>query len=314
VHVGEQPSPVAGLPCSDGEPRCPADQICDVTAPAGPTCILPGQADASFADPDADLGRDAPPGTPDASPSGLVNDHPAGAIDVGVGGDFVFDTSDGATNDVPAPCSGSGGLDVFYTMTLPEDEVVYIDTLGTEFDAVLMIYEGDCTPLGEAQECLDDPCPDGQAQGAWDFAAGTYCLIIDQGGPAETNTHGELHIKRTGHTGIALPDTAGTIDGDTCGETDDNNPPCGCMPSPDIHYFFTLCPGDSSKVDAFVCGDSAYDAVMEIQDLEGNTIDCNDDSTCGDSSVGGNVNGPGFYWIIMDGCSGCGLFTMTYSF
>jgi hypothetical protein len=305
------PSPVAGLPCSDGEPRCPSGQTCDVAAPGGPTCLAPGQSDAPPGTPDAD--DDPPDASVDAGGGGLVNDHPAGAIDVGDGGDFVFDTADGVTDDVPTPCSGNG-LDVFYTIVIPDDEVVYVDTFGTDFDAVLMIYEGDCTPLGAQIACEDDPCDDGQAQGAWNLTAGRHCIIVDQGGAGQTGTHGELHVRRTGHAGIPFPDTAGTVDGDTCDADDDSTAPCGCTPQPDIHYFFTLCPEVQSKIDAFVCDASDYDAVMEIRDIDDNTIDCNDDSTCGDSSVGGNVVGPGLWWVIMDGCGGCGTYTMTYSY
>ena len=39
------PSPVAELPCSDSEPRCPGGQFCDVNDPRGPTCQLEGVAE-----------------------------------------------------------------------------------------------------------------------------------------------------------------------------------------------------------------------------------------------------------------------------
>lgn len=316
------PSPAAGLPCSDGEPRCPSGQTCNENAPGGPTCELPGTIgadagaggpDAPLGTPDAPAGPDAPFGTPDAPTSaGPVNDQPGGAIDVGAGGDFVFDTT-GAHDDFTGSCTGGGGLDLFYTLTISAEEVVYIDMFGTDFDGVLDIRHGDCTPIGGDIDCHDDTCSNGQPQGAWDLTPGTYCLIADQGG-VETETHGELHVRRTGHAGTELPATSGQVTGDTCDGDGGYDPPCGCSAAPELWYYLTLCPGVSTTIHADVCTTSMYDAVEDILDIDGDSLDCSDDSSCGDSSVSADVSAPGLYWIVQDGCGACGAFTMNFGY
>jgi hypothetical protein len=310
------PSPAAGLPCSDGEPRCPSGQTCNDNAPGGPTCELPGTigADGPPGGPDAAFGTpDAPVGTPDApATAGPINDEPGGAIDVGAGGDFVLDTT-GAHDDFAGACTGTGGLDLFYTLTISDEEVVYIDMIGTDFDGVLAIRHGDCTPIGTGVDCQDDPCSNGQPLGAWDLTPGTYCLIVDQGG-VETETHGELHVRRTGHAGIAFPDTAGQVAGDTCDGTSGYDPACGCSAAPELWYFLTVCPGVSTTIHADVCTTSMYDAVEDILDIDGDSLACDDDSPCGDASVSAGVDTPGLYWVIQDGCSACGAYTMNYSY
>jgi hypothetical protein len=314
------PSPAAGLPCSDGEPRCPAGQVCNEAAAGGPTCELPGGGPDGAPGPDGEIADapinrpDAPFGTPDAmTGGGPVNDTPGGAIDVGAGGDFGFDTT-GAHDDFAGSCTGAGGLDLFYTIDIASEEVVYIDMFGTDFDGVLVIRDGDCTPIGTGVDCLDDPCSNGLPQGAWDLGPGTYCLIVDQGGGAETETHGELHVRRTGQPGTPFPDTAGTVADTTCGAADTNTAECGCNPSPDLWYFLTICPGVATTIHADVCTTSTYDAVEEIRDIDLTSLACSDDSACGDSSVDAAVDTPGLYWVVQDACNGCGQFTMNYSY
>ena len=323
------PAPATGLPCT-AELECPAGQRCDLTAPAGPTCLpfgglvpdAPAAADGppvidAPGAPDAPRVPDAPPGTPDAFIPVVANDVPAGAVDVSGGGTFMWDVGLLA-NDFPATCTGGGGSDLFFRISINQPEVIYLDTLGSAYDSVIIIKPGECTETSTPTACVDDSCNGPNAQGAWNLAAGVHCIVVDAKGSAATGT-GQLTVVRGGHAGAELTGGAGTVTGNTCNGNDDNMPAQSCATCPaaqDDHWFFTVCPGQMFNADADTCTAPAYDSVLQIRSATGTSLTCEDGDQCGSGSenVSVAISQPGMYWIVVDGCGGCGTYTLTYNF
>ncbi len=256
------------------------------------------------------------------------NDLPAGAIDISAGGTFSVDLS-AAHDDNWAPtmlpqfdCGDQGGRDVFYTFTLPAEEAVYYDTLGSNFDTVIRVYAGACTALGTLEACADDACGTTRSQGVLDLAAGTYCLVVDQFSNTTTAGAATLVFARGGRAGTALPSASGSVTGTTTGKTDLSVASCEANThQPDVGYFFPSCPG-TTTVSANTCTGTAFDTIIYMRSGAATSADvaCADDNAgCGDglqSKFTTTVSGANLQWIIVDGfgMTGNGPFTLAYSY
>ena len=260
-----------------------------------------------------------------ADPTCPINDAPAGAIDISAGGTWTADlTTSHDDNFEPSTvfdCGGMGGRDVFYTFTLPAEEVVYWDTFGSNFDSVVRVYAGTCSALGAAQTCSDDACATTRSQGAIDLAAGTYCLVADQFSSSTTNGSLSLTFRRGGRRGVALPSTSGTVTGTTTGSA--NLSQASCEPNsnqPDVGHFFTTCSG-THTVSADTCAGTPFDSILYVRTGTATSADlvCSDDETgCGtfDARItAAPLTGPNLNWIIVDGfgMTGNGNYSLTYS-
>lgn len=275
------PAPAAGGPCSPAL-VCPSGQLCDVSAPSGPTCVeMVGDSNAG----------------------------PPGAIDVSDGGRFPFDAS-GASDDFEAPCAAGSGPDVFFRISLPEAEVVYLDAIGSSGDVAIAVQQGSCTAIGAAEACAAHTCGT-DAQGAWRLPAGEHCIVVDHAGVPPGP--GQLTVVRTRHDGDPLTGRSGTVTGDTCADDNSNHARCGCEPAKDHHFFFTVCPGPATA-HLETCGGASWDTVLQLRDAADESLACNDDSCMAQSSVTGDLTGPGLFWAIVDGCDECGAYTMRYSY
>jgi len=305
-----------GSPCTEGP--CPADLVC---SPATQTCELVAV--------DAASSRDTPVPidgvTPLAPPP---NDTAGGAIDISAGGTFTADLT-GAHDDAPNNgCGGQGGLDVFYTITLAANEVVYFDTFGSSFATDLRIYPGKaCTSLANNPVCNDAACSGAQSQLALQLPSGTSCIVVDQKAD-EASTALTLTVKRGGRTGSRLGSGIQTNTGDSCANgTNATSAPSTCVSgddnsSKDLAYYFTVCPSTTAHLDATTCADSTqthFDTVVYFRQAGGASLACeDDDSTClprterpdqGDGSILQSVaaTGPGLFWLTVDGYDGqCG--------
>ena len=305
-----------GSPCSEGP--CPAGLVC---SPASQTCELVA-VDAAV-----NVAIDAPiDGV--ASPVGPPNDTAGGAIDISGGGTFTA-SLDGAHDDAPNNgCGGQGGLDVFYTITLGANEVVYFDTFGSSFATVLRIYPGkSCANLANQLLCNEAACSGAQSQLATQLPSGTSCVVVDQKAD-EATTALTLHVKRGGRAGSRLGTGAQTLTGDSCANgTNATAAPGTCVSgddntAKDLAYFFTVCPATTMHLDATTCADPTqthFDTVMYLGQAGGASLACeDDDSTCGprterpdkgDGSILRAVatTGPGLFWLTVDGYNGqCG--------
>jgi hypothetical protein len=313
-----------GQPCTVGVGACAVDgmKICDNTQ-TGTTC------DATAGLPSAELcGNNIDENCDGADATCPANDVATGAIDISAGGTFTVDLTTAHDDNFAATtpqldCGGMGGRDAFYQFTLPAEEVVYWDTLGSNFDSVVRVYSGACTAIGATpQACSDDQCSTTRSQGAMDLAAGTYCLVVDQFSSSTTNGAATLTFLRGGRKGIALPAASGTVTGTTTGGS--NLSVASCEPQtnqPDVGHFTTTCSG-SHTINASTCTGTAFDTILVVRTGSAMSTDikCSDDvQSCGNNLqskiVGATVSGPNLQWIIVDGFgqTGNGNYSLTYS-
>jgi hypothetical protein len=300
------PDPGVGAPCGPNM-ECPSGQVCDVKAPGGPTCVI----SPSTPDPDAGIEPDASTTGPDAAPQPVTADTAANAVDVGAGGSFMWTPGDLA-DDYTSSCSTGAGVDVFFKISLAVPEVIYLDTFGSSSDTSISVRAGDCTPIGAAEQCVDDSCGMTQSQGAWNLPAGDHCIIVDQVGAG--GAMGRLQVTRGTRGGDPLVGAAGTVSGDTCMDDNSNSASCGDEPAEDHHYFVAVCPGmHPLRIDT--CGKATWDTVLQIRSTgSGSTnLECEDDDCDVQTDITETLNGPGLFWAIIDGYDDCGPYMMAFS-
>jgi hypothetical protein len=258
-----------------------------------------------------------------------ANDLPAGAIDISAGGMFTVDLSAAHDDNFAAStptldCGHMGGRDVFYTFTLPSEEVVYYDSFGSNFDTVIRVFAGACTSIGATLACADDACSSTQSQGAVDLAAGTYCLVLDQFDNTTINGAATLSFKRGGRPGIEIGPGSGSFTGSTTGKTDLSVASCEANThQPDVGHFFLSCPAVTTTIGANTCTGTSFDTIIYGKSGLATSADlvCSDDETgCGASGfqskfTGWTVSGPNLQWIIVDGfgLTGNGTYKLTYT-
>jgi hypothetical protein len=309
------PAPQPGGACAE-DGRCPEPLVCD---DATDTCV-------AVEDPGDDAGDDTSGDDagdpPDGGGGPPVNDAPADAIDVSGGGTFTVDLTM-ATDDGDGSCGEPGGRDAFFELTTDGPEVIYVDSVGSDFDAVIVVLDGPCDSDADEVACLDDEC-ELQAQGAGEVA-GTICLVVEQAlGTGEAAGHAVVTVVRGDRPGTELPAAEGMIVGSTLGADNATTPECDGDESTagDVGYFFTACPGEMLDVYADTCAATPYDSWLSIRagsGVAGAELECQDDERrCGpdgdDAVVFDTVTGPGLFWILVDGWADeRGEYTLTYA-
>ncbi|HEU0030675.1 MAG TPA: hypothetical protein VFQ53_08580 [Kofleriaceae bacterium] len=288
--------------------------------------LLVWLAGCQFAPVPVQPGSDAPDGsgsdgdvTPpiDACAACPDNDVAAGAIAITdtrhVSGDFTA-----AHDDLATGCGPTGARDLFYELVVPSPQVVYIDTIATAFDGVLSLYPGSCTAAGAQLSCADNPC-DGSlhAQLARSLAAGTYCLVVEDGG--NTATTFDLDVEFAGRDGIELAGAGPwNLSGNTCDGIDGADPSCESGASAagtgkDVMYWMTVCQG-SHAVRASTCASTGFDSIVYMRS-QFEELACRDDGCTPASNHGSlmtsSTTGNGLMMIIVDGYDGaCGSYTL----
>jgi hypothetical protein len=294
-----------GDACTVGVGACAAAgvQVCN-SAQTGVDCM----ATAGGPDPEV-CGDGVDQDCDELDPPCPANDRPDGAIDISAGGTFTAELA-AAHDDLGGSCGTAGGRDVFYEYTAPSPEVVYIDSDGSDFDAVLRVYAGTCDALGEELACFDDECV-AQAMGAGEVE-GTFCLVVDQGiGAAETHGLAVVNVIRGRRPGRAITEPSGSLTGTTDGEDNLSVPVCegDSNGAPDVGYFLPVCAGDTIEIDANTCTNTPYDSWLSVRRNNGrfgNELACLDDTDgCGpdddDASISATFTGPGLLWLLVDG-------------
>jgi hypothetical protein len=341
---GSMPCMPAAETCNDADDDC--DGAIDETFPVGDACTVGVGAcqtagtyrcdlDGDVVDCIADAGGPDPELCDDGidqdcdgvDPPCPENDLPAGAIDVSGGGTFTADVRFAHDDDDGnGGCGAAGGRDVFYQLTVNATEVVYLETFGSDYDTVVRGYSGDCVAAAgsDPATCSDDSCGGRQTFGAEQLAPGTYCIVIDQNGTADTDGQLAMRVVRTGRPGSELPDTSGQLDGTTTGAQNLMMPECEGDESQaaDVGYWFLVCPGDTWRVQADTCTNTMYDSWLVIRHEDGaggdnGELACLDDS-CGfdgkQVEVEATTTDVGLHWIIVDGWEmENGPFTLTWS-
>jgi hypothetical protein len=314
------PSPQPGAPCPDGV--CPTPLVCSPLTMRCEQTLATLDGDIVDAEPDAQLRDGCTPG-PELCDDGIdqdcdgddpacpANDDATGAIDITGGGMFTADLRY-AHDDVAANgCSGDGGRDIFYSVTLTAPRVYYFDTFGSSFDTVVRVYGKPCAMVGTgagAKACGNDSCSSDETQLAVSLPAGQSCIVIDQASDAETSGNVMLRAIAGTRDGMPLPSGMQMLTGNTSGSTNIWDPVDVNCDSPgtggkDLAYFFTLCPAQTLLLDAETCTGATWDTVLYVRNGSTNQIGCNDDA-CGDlQSRITNVpiqNGV-FFWLVIDG-------------
>lgn len=245
------------------------------------------------------------------------NDLPAGAITIS-GTMQVSATFANAHDELASGCGPTGARDLFYELDVPTAQVVYVDTVASTFDGVLSIYPGACAAMGSQMSCADNPCAGSQhAQLARSLAAGTYCLVVEDGGNTATDV--VLDVVFAGRDGIELAGAGPwNVSGDTCAATDVDDPTCeetATAPGTgkDVMYWLAVCPG-SHDVRASTCNNAGFDSIVYMRS-ESAELACRDDGCSNPASRGSLMTsattGNGLMMIVVDGWDGeCGPYTL----
>jgi len=257
----------------------------------------------------------------DPDPTCPSNDGPETPIDVSAGGLFNGDVRF-AHDDAAPGCTPPGGRDLFFQLTLPRQEVVYLDTIAypvATFDTALSIRQGTCTSLGSELACNDDSCSGLQSQLAVELAGGTYCVIVDQASPGQYYGGFVLHVVLGGRTGTHIVPGAVGVNGDTCGALDDSAPEtnCGALGGLDAAYWFTLCDGHTYSITADTCT-SEFDSLVYLRKGSSSnpSLACDGEGCSPNGMIAAVIppdEVPGLFWLIVDGASlsSCGTYHLS---
>ncbi|MBI5537320.1 MAG: hypothetical protein HY898_31650 [Deltaproteobacteria bacterium] len=198
------------------------------------------------------------------------NDTCAAAIDISAGGTFTGDTSFAGDDNLPANCipaPANGGGDVWYTFTLKEQSVVYLDTQdGGSWNTLLQIRAGNCS--GATTACNNDACASVRSQYAGVLAAGTYYVAVD-GAAADQRGPFTLTAQFAPTAACGAPVPSAMANGanwiNTTAAGDEMNPSCPMpMDGPDVVRYIAAC--GPRKVTFSSCnGNTAFNSVLAIK-------------------------------------------------
>ncbi len=253
-----------------------------------------------------------------APPAAPPNDDHARAIrlTLGAGETTVTGTTQGATRDGPAvPCECTSGGNVWYSFSLLQPKVVYLDTAGSNLNTSLFLTDARGNLLaGQAGNPNPGLCNDnaGCTTGGFQWSAesrtagvlgvGTYFVSVGACNPGNAYPGGfTLHLQhmpvRAGsylHTpqlagdGTARASLSGVsaASSATCGGTGSGEDvrwfvSCGAQPQ-----LFSLCQGDGGTFTR-QSGSTLYDPVMYLRSAQtGSDVTCNDDGPSTANCVG----------------------------
>ncbi|MBI5486827.1 MAG: hypothetical protein HY905_05815 [Deltaproteobacteria bacterium] len=214
------------------------------------------------------------------------NDSCTGAtrLDLGTSSRSLGGTTIGAGNH-PRSCALGVGPDVWYTFTLTERTLVYLDLLdGGAWNAVLDVRTGSClSATTTSLACEDDACGTSRPRFLGWLDPGTYYVLVD----GRSVTDSGLFTLRyqglpesLGCVADALPLTGdGRYLGSTTRGTNHVNSSCASMlGAPDVVYYFVQCPG--TTVTATTCDAATdFDTALSVWRRGCSTsVDCNDNS------------------------------------
>jgi cysteine-rich repeat protein len=194
----------------------------------------------------------------------------------------------GATSELTPSCAGDGSApDVWYTFTLAQRSLVWVDTLGATWDTVLDLRSGPCP--GVSRTCTDDSC--GGQQTVWFglLDPGGYHVAVTGFGAAAGAF--DLHFQS-----IAVPGGDpvqitgnGNYDGNTAGAGDDHAGSCGGGGAPDIDFFTAIC--TPRTIDTTTCfrAETTFDTVIYWLSPDGTELACNDNPVSGCAEPGRSV-------------------------
>jgi hypothetical protein len=217
-------------------------------------------------------------------PGPANNDACANAQAVGNATDLAFDTTK-ATHDGPGLCMT--GPNIWYVYTASCTGEATVSLLGSEYDTMLAVYEGDDCDLtsNDLIACNDDYPPERQSQITFETIAGR-AYLIEVGGYGTATGQGVLNIScepagQPSKDDCAHAQAVGEVKDLSFDTTDASfDGPALCMTSPNIWFLYTAsCTGDAT---VSLLG-SSYDTMLAVYDgyscnlTSSDMIACNDD-------------------------------------
>jgi hypothetical protein len=262
-----------------------------------------------------------------ASCPGSNNDECVNAIPVTLNAGTtttITGNTAGFTHSANDACGA--GPDVWYTFTLSQPEVVFVDTFGSSYDTEVALFNG----CGALVVCNDDAiasdgtfCGNLQSETVAVLAAGTHMIAVS--GFGANSGAFTLHIQHMpaagGTSQVLLRGGALTITGSTAGAANGSSSSCGGnAQSGDNLYYYTTCPAYAGGAfDFSFCtlpGTASYDSVLYFRQANGVVDICNDDACGLQSHISGAVSaGAALRGIYVDGFSTTnnGSYTLLYT-
>jgi hypothetical protein len=275
----------------------------------------PGDGDGTPGDGDGAPGDgDGTPGDGDGTPGdgdgdgtmglpGMPGDDP-NCPDQSLVGELlpvtIMGSNNGGEDGLQASCGSPGGEDLAFTWSAPADATYRIDTLGSDFDTVLAVYQGSCINAPELA-CNDD-APGAGATSAVNLALAQgdeVTIYVDGYDDSEVGNYvlhiSELICQPVADLGSAVPVTQqGLLDAgvgqDIGGCGGDGN---------DVSFTWTA-PSDGNFV--FDTFGSMYDTVLYVRDggCGGAELDCNDEFENTQSQVSIDLTAGQSVYIVVD--------------
>jgi hypothetical protein len=209
----------------------------------------------------------------------------------------------GAGDSVTSICGARGNPDATYTFTAPDDATYSFDTIGSGFNTVLEVFDGDCS--GASLGCSDDAI-DLLSQVLTPLRAGQTVVVAvggaDASGPYQLN----VAVAAFGAcAAIPLPSTVPlTLTGTTVGRAAALVPPCVQRGGPEVVYAFTA-PTAGRYV--FDTTGSAFDTVLYVRDggCQGGDLGCNhDNGAASQSQLSLTLSAGQAVAVVVDGYNG----------
>ncbi|MBI5489950.1 MAG: hypothetical protein HY905_21620 [Deltaproteobacteria bacterium] len=241
-----------------------------------------------------------------ATPPPPANDTCATAIAMGGSGTYNGQTATGTDDHVPSCSATTGGRDVWYSFTLAGREIVYLDVVdGNAWNTVLEVRQGACGGAMTSSACNDDACAGSRSQWFGILPAGTYYVVVDGAGAAQSGAFSLLY-QHSGCTGATQITGNGNYDGTTIGAGNDHpSAGCGGGYSADVDYWLALCaPRD---VTATTCNTvTTFDSVLIYRQgsCTAGFIACNNDAACAGNPLAATLTSglpKGLNFITIDG-------------
>lgn len=256
----------------------------------------------------------------DEDPSCPAGDAPSTAVALAAGDDAYVNIRY-ADNEYTPSCASPGGRDAFFEFTLASDELVYLDTAGTDFRAVLVLRNGACAEQDvntPELACISSSCSNRLSQWAGVLVAGTYCVVVDQYDLDEASFGSwNLFLRRRGGPAAAHLEV-GRMSGDTCPSgsgVDGWSATCSQAGAADATYYFTLCE-ETATFAASTCADAGFSPVLHAHDGSGREAACAAGCTGGDGGLVAQLTGPDLFYLVVDGAGAadCGQYTLDASY
>jgi cysteine-rich repeat protein len=240
-----------------------------------------------------------------------ANDACTGAIDISAGGVFSGSTAM-AANDHTYTCTpaAAGGRDVWYTFTLTQREIVYLDTVdGNTWDSVIQLRQGTCAGAASVA-CADDSCRTysggTRSQLIRVLDPGTYYVIVD-GWNAASWGNFALRFQHSTCSGATFIPANGNYSGTTVGQGNDTTGTCGGGSAADTLYYLGLC-GPRSVTFSTCSPITTFDTVLYLRTGgcdAASEVACNDNNPfCSFSSLHSQLTASmpqGLSFVAVDG-------------